>query len=105
MSKNILNIDFTKIAELSKNYPSFKQALNVARFQRLSVLLTSKSGFGKESHTHCIHQNSPKVKKPFKTINASALPEHFLKSELFGHINCAYTGAFKKHGGLFKEAK
>lgn len=92
------------LAELCKNDSSFKQALNVARFDKLSVLLTGESGTGKEIHAYYIHQNSPRANKPFKTINASAFPENLLESELFGHVKGAYTGAHNKRDGLFKEA-
>ena len=93
-----------ELAELSKNDPLFIQAVKVARFDRLSVLLTGESGTGKEIHAYYIHQNSPRANKPFKTINASAFPENLLESELFGHVKGAYTDAHSKRNGLFKEA-
>lgn len=100
---NKVSID-KELAELNKDYPSFKQALKAARFERLSILITGESGTGKESIAHHIHQYSPRADKPFKTINASAFPDNLLDSELFGHEKGAFTGAHRKRKGLFKEA-
>ena len=51
-----------------------------------------------------IHENSPRSKAPFITINCGAFPETLLESELFGYMKGAFTGANENRQGLFRGA-
>lgn len=70
----------------------------------IMVLLTGESGTGKEVIAHNIHNNSPRQKKPFVTVNMPAIPEDLVESELFGHEKGAFTGANSRRIGKFEEA-
>ena len=70
-----------------------------------TVLLRGESGTGKELIAKALHFNSRRGAAPFVPINCSALPEHLLESELFGHRKGAFTGAIADKKGLFQEAE
>jgi DNA-binding NtrC family response regulator len=69
-----------------------------------TVLLLGETGTGKEVFAHAIHQASDRSQKPFVAVNCSSFSNDLLKSELFGHVAGAFTGALKDKKGLFEEA-
>jgi two-component system NtrC family response regulator len=87
--------------------PAFRRAL--ARVRRAAgtdvpLLLSGDSGVGKEVVARWVHEIGPRRRGPFLAVNAAALPEHLLESELFGHERGAFTGADRTRRGLFQEA-
>ncbi|NOX38651.1 MAG: sigma-54-dependent Fis family transcriptional regulator [Calditrichaeota bacterium] len=69
-----------------------------------NVLITGKSGTGKELVARAIHFNSPRKNKPFVAINCGAIVDTLMESELFGHKKGAFTGATQDKDGYFKVA-
>jgi PAS domain S-box-containing protein len=76
---------------------------NLAEVQT-TVLITGESGTGKELVAEAIHYAGSSGAKPIVKVNCSALPEHLLESELFGHVKGAFTGAVKDRIGRFQSA-
>jgi DNA-binding NtrC family response regulator len=78
-------------------------ALQVAKSD-VPVLITGPNGAGKEKIAEIVHANSRRASQPFVKVNAGALPEQLLESELFGAEPGAYTGSQRLRIGRFESA-
>jgi two-component system C4-dicarboxylate transport response regulator DctD len=68
------------------------------------VLIHGETGAGKEVVARALHDLSARRDGPFVAINAGALAESVVESELFGHEPGAFTGAQKRRIGKFEFA-
>ena len=69
-----------------------------------NILITGKSGSGKELVARSIHQGSSRKSAPFIPINCGAIPETLFESELFGFKKGSFTGATMDKDGVFRAA-
>jgi two-component system, NtrC family, response regulator AtoC len=76
----------------------------VAKSPASTVLLMGETGTGKDLAAKALHYNSDRASRAFVNITCSALPEHLLESELFGHERGAFTDARQQKRGLLETA-
>src|SRR5947207_13672773 len=78
---------------VSKAIREVYQIIESVAQRDVSVMITGESGTGKEVVARTIHRFSRREGKPFLAINAAAIPESLIESELFGHERGSFTGA------------
>jgi DNA-binding NtrC family response regulator len=87
--------------------PGFQRAIALARKVAgtdASVFISGESGTGKEQIAQFIHQNSRRRTRQLVPINCAALPQALLESEMFGHVEGAFSGAVRDKPGLLEVA-
>jgi NtrC-family two-component system response regulator AlgB len=85
-------------ADLQTEEPIMRQALELAfraAPSEATVLLRGESGTGKGVLARAIHARSSRAEAPFVTVNCPSLSSELLESELFGHVQGAFTGAIR----------
>jgi two-component system response regulator PilR (NtrC family) len=80
-----------------------KQIGKLARSQA-PIYISGESGSGKELVARLIHEQGPRIDKPFVPVNCGAIPAELMESEFFGHRKGSFTGAHEDKPGLFQAA-
>lgn len=71
----------------------------------IPVLIQGESGTGKELVAQAMHMLSARRDARLVTVNAAALPDNLVESELFGYEAGSFTGADRKgRAGKFEQA-
>ncbi|MGY3172106.1 two-component system C4-dicarboxylate transport response regulator DctD [Pseudomonas sp. TE12234] len=81
-----------------------RQQIGALAATKADVLILGETGAGKEVVARALHDLSNRRSGPFVAINAGALAESVVESELFGHEPGAFTGAQKRRIGKFEFA-
>ena len=82
--------DFIGNSKIAKNIRM--QIANLSE-SNSTVLITGKTGCGKEVVAHSIHNTSRRCYNPIIEVNCAAIPETLIESELFGCSKGSFTGA------------
>jgi DNA-binding NtrC family response regulator len=69
-----------------------------------TVLISGETGTGKEMLAWSVHGLSPRARQPMVVVNCGSIPEGLIESELFGHVQGAFTGATSSRLGRMREA-
>ena len=69
-----------------------------------SVLITGKSGTGKELIAEAVHANSPRRSGPLVKVNLGGISSTLFESEMCGHVRGAFTDAQKERRLRFETA-
>ncbi|MCQ8119620.1 sigma-54-dependent transcriptional regulator [Methylomonas rosea] len=69
-----------------------------------SLIVSGETGTGKGMIARILHYSGSRAAAPLVEINCAALPRELLEAELFGYEAGAFTGAKKRHRGLFEQA-
>ena len=94
--------------EIVGSAPQFRAALAIAAKAaraRVPVLIEGESGVGKQVVAEAIHAASPRGRKEMISVNCGAISANLVESELFGHEQGAFPGAFERRTGRIAEAE
>jgi two-component system C4-dicarboxylate transport response regulator DctD len=94
----------TRLVGQSPSMLRLREQIGALAATRADVLILGETGAGKEVVARALHDLSSRRNGPFVAINAGALAESVVESELFGHEPGAFTGAQKRRIGKFEFA-
>ncbi|MBD8733131.1 sigma-54-dependent transcriptional regulator [Pseudomonas sp. CFBP 13710] len=94
----------TRLVGQSAPMARLREQIGALAGTKADVLILGETGAGKEVVARALHDLSSRRGGPFVAINAGALAESVVESELFGHEPGAFTGAQKRRIGKFEFA-
>jgi two-component system NtrC family response regulator len=81
-----------------------RRRIDSAARSEIPVLISGRTGTGKELAARAIHALSSLAGGPFVAHNCATTPRELFDSVLFGHVRGAFTGANRDSRGLLREA-
>jgi two-component system, NtrC family, response regulator AlgB len=94
-------------ADFSSDDPAMKAVIDVvgrAAATGATMLVLGENGTGKTQLARYVHERSIVAEGPFVTVSCPSLSRELLESELFGHVQGAFTGAVKDKWGKVEAA-
>jgi NtrC-family two-component system response regulator AlgB len=85
----------SRSSELQKAFALARQAAS----SEATILLRGETGTGKGVLARAIHAWSTRRAAPFAVVSCPSIPSELLESELFGHVQGAFTGAHREQPG------
>lgn len=100
--------EFEEKFQIIGSSPAIRKVLEIAKTVAptdTTVLIQGENGTGKDMIASALHANSLRADGPFIAVNCGAFAsDNLLKSELFGHVRGAYTGAISDKKGYLELA-
>ncbi len=93
------------IAKSSATQSFMSLVRELAKNDRVTVLLQGETGTGKQYIGRVIHYNGARADKPYIEVDCPAIPRELFESELFGHEKGSFTGASGRKAGLMELAE
>src|SRR5437763_13981074 len=96
-----------KVEDLRTTNAGMTRCISLAKLAAKSdvpIVLLGETGTGKTLLAQAIHNSSAHAEGPFISVNASAMSDTLLESQLFGHEKGAITGAQQAVKGKFELA-
>ncbi len=81
------------------------QIRELAKNDRVTVLLQGETGTGKQYMARVIHYNGARAHKACVEVDCPSIPRELFESELFGHEKGSFTGAAGRKSGLIELAE
>ncbi|MBI9079698.1 MAG: sigma-54-dependent Fis family transcriptional regulator [Pseudodesulfovibrio sp.] len=97
-------LDFSNVVGNSPGIKASFNLLSQAARSDSNVLITGKTGTGKELFASTIHGNSKRKNGNFVVVDCAGMTESLIESTLYGHRKGAFTGAQSDRIGLVKLA-
>jgi diguanylate cyclase (GGDEF)-like protein len=95
----------SRLVYQSSQLDAVVKTLGKAAPTNVTVLISGESGTGKEMLARTLHDLSARRKRPFITVDCSAIAHSLMDTELFGHVKGAYTGAQGSSPGRIIQAE
>jgi two-component system, NtrC family, response regulator AtoC len=97
---------FNRVIAKSPATQSFmSQVRELAKNDRVTLLLQGETGTGKQYIGRVIHYNGARAQKPCIEVDCPSIPRELFESELFGHEKGSFTGAVGRKTGLIELAE
>jgi two-component system response regulator AtoC len=92
------------IAESPVTHAFLSEVRELAKNDRVTVLLQGETGTGKQYTGRVIHFNGARIDKPCIEVDCPSIPRELFESEIFGHEKGSFTGAVGRKTGLIEMA-
>ena len=105
--KRLMGSGLPRIGEILTGNPAMLalcETLDRVVESEASVLITGESGTGKDLVARALHRGGRRAAEAFVAVDCAAVPPALFESELFGHVQGAFTDARRARTGLFKQA-
>lgn len=83
---------------------ALRQQIDKLARSQAPIYISGESGSGKELVARLIHEQGPRLERPFIPVNCGAIPTELMESEFFGHRKGSFSGAHEDKPGLFQAA-
>jgi two-component system response regulator AtoC len=97
-------VEFYGMVTVSDEMVEFFELVERVAQTDAAALIRGETGTGKELVAEAIHDLSRRTDEPLQVLNCATLTPELLASELFGHVEGAFTGAVNDREGLFAKA-